>query len=99
MKALPLTNRSPLLRAAFDNDQAWIRLCEAIQEPSEEGFIAYFDYISDPSYSGLTVERLTDIVLDDEKHSFICVADHITLTDSEQLILVIDCYDQPSRTF
>ncbi len=54
--------------------------------------------MSDLSYDGLTVERLTNIV-DNEEHSFICEARRITLTDLEQPILVIDCYDRPGRTF
>ncbi|MGB7247718.1 MAG: hypothetical protein WBC73_02180, partial [Phormidesmis sp.] len=100
MKELPSTNRSLLLRTDFTDDQAWNRLCDAIREPSEEGFLASFDYISDFSYEGLTIENLTDAVINDkQQHYFICVADHITLTDPEQPILVVDFYSQPGRTF
>ena len=98
MKKLPSTDSSLLLRTDFTNDLAWNSLCDAIRKPNESGFLAYFDCVSDSSYDGLTVERLTNIV-DNEEHSFICVADRITLTDLEQPILVIDCYDQPGRTF
>lgn len=98
MKRLPSTDNSLLLRTDFTDDLAWNSLCDAIRKPNESGFRAYFDYVSDSSYDGLTVERLMNIV-DNEKHSFICVADRITLADPEQPILVIDCYDQPGGTF
>lgn len=99
MKKLPSTDNSLLLRTNFTDDLAWNSLCDVIQKPNEEGFLAYFDCVSDSSYDGLTIERLTNIAINNEKHSFICVADRTTLTDPEQPILVIDCYDQPRRTF
>lgn len=100
VRELPPTNRSLLLRIDFTDDQAWNRLCDAIQEPSKEGFIAYFEYVNDLSYEGLTLKELTDAAINGEKQlSYICVADRVTLTASEQPILVIDCYDQPGRTF
>lgn len=99
MKKLPSTDNSLLLRTNFADDLAWNSLCDVVQKPNEEGFRAYFDCVSDSSYDGLTIERLTNLAIDNEEHSFICVADLITLTDPEQPILVIDCYDQPGRTF
>ena len=99
MKKLPSTDNSLLLRTDFTDDLVWNSLCNVIHKPNELGFLAYFDCVSDSSYDGLSVERLTNIAIDNEKHSFICVADRITLTNLEQPILVIDCYDQPGRTF
>ena len=99
MKRLPSTDNSLLLRTDFTDDLAWNSLCDAIRKPNESGFLAYFDYVSDSSYDGLSVERLTNIAIDNEKHSFICEARRITLSDREQPILVIDCYNQPGRTF
>ena len=106
MKKLPSTIDSLLLRTDFTDDLAWNNLCNAAQKPYEDGYRAYFDCVSAPSYDGLTVETLTNMAINDEKYdsSFICVADRITLTDPEQPILVIDCCDEdccyePGRTF
>lgn len=100
MKELLSTDRSLLLRTNFPADQTWRRLCNAVKKPSEEGFIASFDYIDDLSYEGLTIEDLTNAVISGEQqHYFICVADRITLTGTEQPILVVDFYNQPGRTF
>ena len=58
MKKLPKTDNSLLLRTDFSDDAAWAGLCEAVQEPSEEGFKVFVDCISDPAYDGLVIEQL-----------------------------------------
>jgi len=50
------TEDSLLLRTGFSDDAAWAALCEAAQEPNEDGFKEYVDCASDPAYGGLTVE-------------------------------------------
>lgn len=99
MKKLPNTTCALLLRTDFVDDQAWVRLCCAIQEPSKEGFTANLDCVDDIDYEGLTVEEIVKTAAENEAHSYVCVADHVTLTDVEQPILVIDCYDRPGQTF
>ena len=58
MKMLPKSDSTLLLRTDFSDDAAWAALCEAVQVPSEEGFQAHLDCISDPVYDELTVEQL-----------------------------------------
>lgn len=99
MKKLPTTSRSLLLRTDFADDQAWFRLCRATRKPNKEGFTAYFNYIDDIAYEGLTIEEIVDTAAKGEARTYICVADHITLTDAEQLILVVDCYDRLGQVF
>lgn len=100
MKALPKTDQSILLRTDFSNNAAWKALCEAVAEPSEdEGFQAYFDFISDPQYDGLTIEQLIAIAPQGGDHSFVCIADHRAQSDPEQPVLVVDLYDEPGRVF
>ena len=100
MKKLPKSDNSLLLRTDFSDDAAWAALCEAVQVPSEEGFQANLDCISDPAYDGLTLEQL---VAGPEgrrsRHIFAFVADRIALTEPEQPVLVVDLYDEPGRTF
>jgi len=100
MKKLPKTNFSLLLRTDFSDDSAWKNLCEAIEIPSEEGFLANLDYINEPSYDGLTVDQCLALVAESGEYiTFIFLADSVTLTHPEQPILVIDLYDKIGETF
>ena len=96
---LPTSDNSLLLRTDFSDDAAWAALCEAVQIPSEEGFQANLDCISDPAYDGLTVEQLVKLVPKGGDRAFAFVADRIALTEPEQPVLVVDLYDEPGRTF
>ena len=99
MKKLPKTDHSLLLRTDFSDDAAWAALCEAVQEPSEEGFKAFVDCVSDPAYGGLTAEQLVALAPKGDDRSFAFIADRTTFTDPERPVLVVDLYDEPGRTF
>ena len=99
MKKLPQTKNSLVLRTHFSDDGSWEALCVSIQEPSEEGFKAFVDCISDPAYDGLTVEQLLALSPKGSGRSFVFIADRITLTDPERPVLVVDLYAEPGRTF
>ncbi|HKY30800.1 MAG TPA: hypothetical protein VJM12_22970 [Pyrinomonadaceae bacterium] len=98
MKKLPETENSLLLRTDFSDDAAWAALCEAVQEPNEDGFRAYVDCISDPAYDGLTMEQLVALAGEGEI-SFVFLADRTTFTNAERPILVVDLNEEPGRTF
>ena len=102
VKQLPKSDNSLMLRTDFSDDAAWAALCDAVQVPSKEGFLARLECISDPAYDGLTVEQ--PIALSpkgDERgeHSFAFIADRATLSNPEQPVLVVDLYDEPGQTF
>ncbi len=101
MKELPKTDNSLLLRTDFTDDAAWIALCEAVQVPSEEGFQARVDCISDPACNGLMVEQLVALAPKggDRNQTFAFLVDEIALTNPEQPVLVVDLYDEPGRAF
>src|SRR5437588_9978593 len=101
VKTLPKSDNSLLLRTDFSDDSAWAALCEAVQVPSEEGFQAHLDFISDPVYDGLTVDQLAKLAPKGGDHNpaFAFIADRIALTDPERPVLVVDLYDEPGRTF
>ena len=99
MRKLSKSDNSLLLRTDFSDDAAWTALCAAAQVPSEEGFQARLDCISDPDYDGLTVEQLVALAPKGGDHTFAFLADHIALTSPEQPVLVVDLYDEPGRTF
>src|SRR5690348_14973320 len=99
MKALPESDKSLLLRTDFTDDAAWIALCEAAQAPGEDGFEARLDCISDPAFSGLTVDQLLALNRNGGGRSFAFLADRLSLTSSERPILVVDLHHEPGRTF
>ncbi len=99
MKKLPKSDNSLLLRTDFSDDAAWTALCVALQVPSEEGFQARVDYISDPANDGLTAKQLVALAPKGGDHTFAFIADRITFTNPERPILVVDLYDEPGRTF
>ena len=80
MKPLPRTENSLMLRTHFSDDAAWRALCAAIEEPSEDGFKAVVDCISDPAYAGLTIEQLVTLSPQGIGRSFAFIADQKTGT-------------------
>lgn len=99
MKKLPKSANSLLLRTDFSDDAAWTALCEAVQVPSEDGFQARVDCISDLAYDGLTVEQLVALAAKGGDHTFAFIVDRVTLTNPERAVLVVDLYHEPGRTF
>ena len=99
VKPLPKTDHSLLLRTNFSEDAGWTALCEAIRRPSEDGFTASIDGVSDPDYDALTIEQLVVLCPKGGDRRFAFIADTSTFTDSERPILVVDLNDEPGRTF
>lgn len=99
VKRLPKTDQSLLLRTDFSDDAAWEALCEAVKQPSQDGFTAAVDGVNDPDYDGLTVEQLVASCPNGGVHPFAFIADRATFTDRERSILVVDLNDEPGRTF
>lgn len=99
MIQLPKTDATLLLRTDFSDDAAWGSLCEAVQQPNEDGFQAFVDCINDLAYDGLTVEQLVSLSPKDGRRTFAFIADRTTFTNPERPILVADLYDRPGRTF
>jgi hypothetical protein len=98
MKPVPHTVNALLLRTDFTDDAAWTALCEAVRQPSEDGFQALLDCVDDPAYDGLTVEELVGLAAGSDR-SFAFLVDRTTLTDPERPVLVVDLSDEPGRTF
>jgi hypothetical protein len=99
LKKLPETTNSLVLRTDFSDDAAWNAVCAAIQEPSEDGFTAVVDCISDAAYADLPVEQLVALSPKGSGRGFAFIVDRRTLTDPERPILVVDLYAKPGRTF
>lgn len=99
MIMFPGSDYSLLIRTDFSDEAAWESLCEGVHARSEEGFRAYFDFISDRAFRDATVEQLVEFAQKSKFQCFICVADATALTSPEHPVLVVDLSDNPGRTF
>jgi len=99
MKSLPQTDDPLLLRTSFADEAAWTELCAAIQAPSgEEQFRAYVTPISDRAYDGVSLEEVVSAATE-TGHSFLFLADAISLEGPEHALLVVDLHREPGRSF
>ena len=104
VRVMPLPNLTNplLLRTDFSDDAAWVSLCEAVQQPNDEGFQARVVCISDVAYDALALD---DLIVPPPKgdpcghHAVAFIADARTFADAEQPILVVNLQEKPERTF
>jgi hypothetical protein len=99
VKQLPETENALMLRTDFTDDDAWTALCEAVREPSEDGFVAYVDCVSDSAYSGMNLDQIVALAPNGRHRTFAFIADRTALTDPELPVLVVDLHQEPGRTF
>jgi hypothetical protein len=86
---------SLVLRTDFTDDAAWAALQTAV---GAEGAT----YVSDARYSGVTIQALIEAdaaAADDDKLTYLFLADATTMADAERTLLAVDLYDEPGRTF
>lgn len=99
---LPVTDNPLVIRTDFDDETAWQTLCKAVCATVQDGadqFYAYVDFVDDNKYQGLSKQRLLKLVSDPYNHSFLFIADRLTLTHPEFPILVVDLYASRGREF
>lgn len=90
---------SLVLRTDFSNDAAWETVQAAV-----DGAIEYRQatYVSDPDFAGVSIRELVDAdnaASDDEKLTYLFLADTATMADEEYLLLAVDLFDEPGRAF
>jgi uncharacterized protein DUF6924 len=84
-----------VLRSDFSNDAAWAELQATLG-------IEDATFVSEPRFAGLTVQALVDADAatdEDDKLTYLFLADATTMTDPEHPLLAIDLYDEPGRAF
>ncbi|MEU1543487.1 hypothetical protein ABZ461_36370 [Actinacidiphila glaucinigra] len=89
---------SVVLRTDFSNDSAWDALREAI-DAAEDGVATYVD---DPRFADVSIQALVDedaAAEEDDKITYVFLADAVTMTDPMHPLLAVDLYDEPGRTF
>lgn len=103
MQMLPKTKDSPVVRTAFDDEDAWRTVCEMIRRPVDSGFgeefLAYVEFIDDPAFRDLSEQELLARVPENFGHSFLMAVDARTMRSPEFPVLVIDLFDERGRSF
>lgn len=95
---IPETENPLVLRTDFSDEPAWKSLCKALQNPDDE-FSSSLDFVSDPTFDGLTAAELPSLLSEGSSHTFAFIVDRTALTRSGHPVLVIDLHDKPGRTF
>ena len=98
MRCIPDTEDALVLRTDFSNPAAWDAICAAIREPVGE-FQAYVEFLSDPEYDGATAEQVLAALPEDYNHTFLFIADQVTLAHADGPVLVLDLDQERGRTF
>lgn len=100
MRTIPHTENALVLRTGFGDDAAWKEICATIREPAGAfRFQAYVDFLDDRAYEGLDIERLLVLVPPGYNHSFIVVADSVSMAHPERPLLVVELYDGSGQSF
>ncbi|MFB6393695.1 DUF6924 domain-containing protein [Polymorphospora lycopeni] len=95
----PADLTSLVLRTDFADDTAWHALQEQIGLLDRH---PHATFVSDAAYAGISVQAIVDLdaaARDDDKLTYLFLADTITMTDDENPLLAVDTYDEPGRTF
>jgi hypothetical protein len=90
---------SLVVRTDFNNDVAWEAVRSAIDDASEYGLATY---VSDSAYDGVRIQALVDAdaaASDEEKLTYVFLADTVTMVEPEHALLAVDLYDEPGRSF
>jgi hypothetical protein len=101
MTALPSPDdlTSLVLRTDFSDDAAWDELRAVLRS---EGAHRSATYVSDPAYAGVTIQTLVETdaaASEDDKLTYLFLADAVTMSNDEWLLLAVDLEGEPGRTF
>jgi hypothetical protein len=98
MKPIPDTDNALVLRTDFSDVAAWEAICAAIRKPVG-AFQAYVEFVSDPTYDGLTTAQALALIPNASNRAFLFIVDRRALLPPDYPILVLDLYTEPGRTF
>jgi hypothetical protein len=98
MLVLPATLGAPVLRTDFTDDAGWEAVHAAARVPSPEGFSPDLTFVSDPAFAGLAPET-AGVMPSASYRGFVFLVDHVTVTDPELPVVVVDRLHDPGRWF
>ncbi|SRR5688500_3479615 len=90
---------SLVLRTDFSDDASWDEFRAVLRS---EGAHRSATYVSDPAYAGVTIQALVDAdaaASEDDKLTYVFLADAVTLSSDERLLLAVDLAEEPGRSF
>ncbi|MFE3325584.1 DUF6924 domain-containing protein [Streptomyces sp. NPDC059176] len=90
---------STVLRTDFSNDADWAAVQAAIDAADGS---PHATYVSDPRFTDMSIQALIDeeaATEEDDKLTYVFLADATTMSDPSSLLLAVDLYDEPGRTF
>lgn len=97
MTSLPESEVPLVIRTEFSNPDAWEAVRRLIEQPHGL-FRASVTFVDDPAFDGLSRSGLR--ALDpDGRHTFIFLADRVTMTHPERPVLVLDLFEDSDLEF
>ena len=100
MKQIPKTENTLILRTDFSNQAVWEEIRQEIQKPvTAFQFLAYVEFLDDNEYADITKNQLLQLIPRDYNHSFIIVADQITILHPDRPLLILDLYERSGKEF
>jgi hypothetical protein len=97
VKPLPDTDTPLVIRTDFSNPEAWQEVRQGIEQPRGL-FRASVTFVDDPAFDGLS--RSDWRTLDpDGHHTFVFLADRVTMTHPERPVLVLDLFEDSGLEF
>lgn len=99
MKPIPRSDNAYVIRTDFSDDPTWQALRARIGAPVGD-FVAYVRFLDDRAYDGASKDEVTRLFgPGGVDHSFVIVADPMTMSHPEHPLLVIDLLDDAHRDF
>jgi hypothetical protein len=97
MKSLPDSDTPLVIRTDFSNSQAWDDVRQRTAQPRGL-FRASVTFVDDPAFANLARSDLRTLN-HDRRHTFIFLADHVTMTHPDHPVLVVDLFEDSEIEF
>ena len=91
--SIPASENALLIRTDFSNPKAWESLTAAASGAADP-FIFNMEVVDDRANSGATVEQLMGALPEDYPHSFMVVADSVSISQADHPLLIVDFADR-----
>ena len=80
------TDKTPLVRLDYSDDEAWARVCELATAANPEGFSAELQMMEDPEIAGQDPQQVAPLFL--EEFALLVFADKASMTGEHTLLCV-----------
>jgi hypothetical protein len=94
MRPLPQTHDAFVVRTDYGDERTWDAVRAEVTAPvGVMGFLANVMFVEDRSYDGATTEQIVALFGAVPSHSFVMIADRVTMTGLDHPLLVIDLFE------